>query len=683
MYKIHVNHKHRHVSNCQLNCLTIFINISHYQFQVSPSGSEAIATKNTTATVTGLPTTVIGPQNVYSKQTPVKNILAHSHGLKYADPEPGIKLIKTAEKHNNNTLSEDCFKHYNSPSLPNPRAVLVNTVQTNSKNMLYTEILDNNKTEKSSFRPIKSPTGNGSSVSDKDVTSGGREVHQFMRVSPQIDIYGSDGNSCEATFSSRPDHYKLDKPSSALSKGKYDTETVRDKVKRISEKYSTKRDKNKGDSDSSISDKIQSINEKYKAQRQNILKGKGLGSNSFSPQNSTAPFGASLTDSRPRSTDLPPHRRNLLSATDKTTSGQFSYTTEPIFKDLNSVRTVKEPESRQVMTLETNQSAFLTDNVHKQHPNQLPAVTGSQVLPTYATKQNTAATKTGIPSTWERFETPTHSVVNKAIDVSQHQEINVKVNGNSRQEVKTLTKNESQANSDTLNFPKASDMRIGQTELCGENISEKTENVKDVSQPKEDYVDISSIGDYQRLLDDDMEDDEKEIESNEVYNTSFEEKLEEHLDLSLKSTPPTSDDKTNSTKGDLLKMKQTELLSATIDEVDDDKGDGNMSLFEDVDHSDKSYTLSKPLASAFAAELDDLSVGYDTNSQSYIDLPGGYGSLTDTDLDTDTEVVKRQFYNDTNKIKSILNSVEHRPEVQERQIYKQTRHTASSASSQG
>jgi hypothetical protein len=85
--------------------------------------------------------------------------------------------------------------------------------------------------------------------------------------------------------------------------------------------------------------------------------------------------------------------------------------------------------------------------------------------------------------------------------------------------------------------------------------------------------------------------------------------------------------------------------------------------------------------SMFAEEIgEESSAEYDSNTQSYLDLPD---RVTDTDIegDTDTESVRRDFYENTNRIKELLDG----PQNDFSDVYrhKLTRNTTSSASSQG
>lgn len=153
------------------------------------------------------------------------------------------------------------------------------------------------------FKPIASPTENKSSVSDKDMSSGGREVHSFMRKSPKIEIHGSSEtrsftdtssksrsimNSKSQSHSSKNvirdfKHQSLSSHSDRHSINNTNTmdnknEPIHERINRISQKYRPKHVKTSPELEcsSNIEDKVLSINEKYNRRRQDILRSKGI-----------------------------------------------------------------------------------------------------------------------------------------------------------------------------------------------------------------------------------------------------------------------------------------------------------------------------------------------------------------------------------------------------------------------
>lgn len=105
-----------------------------------------------------------------------------------------------------------------------------------------------------------------------------------------------------------------------------------------------------------------------------------------------------------------------------------------------------------------------------------------------------------------------------------------------------------------------------------------------------------------------------------------------------------------------------------------------VALFEDIETEPSQMSLTNK-SSLFAQEIDDDStVDCDSNTQSYLDLPD---HLTDTDLDgdTDTESVRREFFQEARRIKDLLGQQQHEGS-EETVRHKLRRNTASSVSSQ-
>lgn len=120
---------------------------------------------------------------------------------------------------------------------------------------------------------------------------------------------------------------------------------------------------------------------------------------------------------------------------------------------------------------------------------------------------------------------------------------------------------------------------------------------------------------------------------------------------------------------------------ATFENSDTDLLTSNSRLrFSEDINNDESSCSELNKSSLFAEEIEDSSVGIDSNTQSYLDLPD---NCTDTDIDgdTDTESVRRDFYENTQKIKDLLEG----PQNDFADVYrhKMSRNTTSSASSQG
>ena len=715
-----------------------FVRLNLY-FQVSPSGSEAIATKNTIIAVVRQPISPATKANHQAIQDS-KNILERIQDLKYTDSDfSAIENSLGSKKYADKTLPRKIVRPDIKPFASASKPIVVNAIHANNRTSINN---DRKGFSGTIFRPIKSPNENGSSVSDKDVTSGGKEVHNYMSVSPKIDIYGSDGAYNEDSYSSLSDSHKLADPKDKTYKHKDRTtdESVQEKIKRITTKYSTKRGENKFDidQDPSIENKIKSIKEKYSARRENILEGHGIRPISDSPKgnltyNGIRPIDNSLRDSisrnglrsisdspkgnsayfpahtygqRTHSSGLSQYRLSGLSprhnasrisprniATDQTTRGRYQYSRDPLFRNTDYVNTSAnlsyvKPEPRRYTGTSYDMNSLLvpTEVATVQNQNGVPVSQRPELQPAVSQVKtdNKQQSQPVVKATWERFdESPSPSVVPG----------HIKGDANDTK-IQSVVSKELETVKDPYSVP------LGKSNLMTDSTSiRQTTNtppdapdtldgpvpVKTVAhgRSQEPYdSETESANDYQKLLNNETDNDLNNTESTETYDKSFERKLGEHLDLTLQAVKPVHEiiyEPTTCEPSEQDKAEPVPEARSSVEHVNE----SNLSLFEDVDNSDNSYTLSKPLSSAFAAEMDDLSMGYDTNSQSYIDLPGGDGSLAETDLDTDTEAVKREFYKHTGKIKDMLEQVNHRPEVHERQIYKQTRNIASPASSQG
>lgn len=297
---------------------------------MSPSGSEAIATKNTSTTAFSVHPG--STKTTESKYSPLKLSVDKKGKLDAED----MSISSVANLLNR--IPNECIKgsrsHQN--TFPN-RTVDRNISHKRLKQKAFKkEKLDKNSDETSidspsnrvRFRPIKSPLYSKTSTSEKDQTSGGKEVRKIMESSPKIDILGtsasgtqSRGNRSDSserhsentlneyqikdTKYRRPlaekrsqDNSKIvvtsELPAQKSYKSKIgDTvddvhcnkplrkESITDRIDRISSKYSpnqktrlTEHDKNP---QMDLEEKIKSINNKYKIKRDNIVHGKGLG----------------------------------------------------------------------------------------------------------------------------------------------------------------------------------------------------------------------------------------------------------------------------------------------------------------------------------------------------------------------------------------------------------------------
>ena len=140
--------------------------------------------------------------------------------------------------------------------------------KTNEKSIMNKEAM---------FKPINVASSSKYSLSEKDLTSGGKEVHEYIKKSPSLHAE-SFGAEPRTKF---PERYS----SSAKNPGRRSSETLEEKLARISEKYKSQRvvigsskDNSNGTSKprNTIDSKVNLINEKYKEKRQAIIENKGI-----------------------------------------------------------------------------------------------------------------------------------------------------------------------------------------------------------------------------------------------------------------------------------------------------------------------------------------------------------------------------------------------------------------------
>lgn len=688
--------------------------------QVSPSGSEAIATKNTTTTVTQLPVT---PSH-HLNNTSTKPVHASFPLDLIADDQLKKKIEELANSPTDkNTLQRSVNTNLNNQA---PNIVKVNTVTSSDLNDIAKGL---SKSDISLFRPIRQPSDIRSSLSEKDITSGGKEVQKYMSVSPDIDVYGSDATYMDHSNSSKSNSFVYS--DSFLSNSKHTVEvkeeTLHEKIQRISDKYSTKRAKNNtmSDPETSISAKVDSINEKYKVRRKKITEGHGVlpinANLRRAKMESRTPLKTSYLSTRTNkiSSALPTGNSGCIDRLHLTnySGGLLSPGTLTAVSVLNSNATEsKLPQDYSVLS--NSQFHLPSDNVHynpgdRRRGQYLVSTdlnqeyghsAGHTINPesqnmdepvTYQTTRDSQNTIQEITASFSKPEDETKSDEQNKYIWPGAKESTFKTD----LATDTWTANFDSVEEPTIRAQEA--VSIIKETKTAENAQIKTDMVAAKSQtnifndavksytekkrsPANDTIRNDAkitTDEYQYLVEEESDLDET---SEETYQNSFEKELGERLDLTLRAAESAAPNKSE-VKATLHEQKSEDSTRKQVASSDtiraNDVHSSNLNLFEDVDHSEKSYTLSKPITSMFAAEIDDMSMGYDTNTQSYIDLPGCYGNHTD--LDTDTEELKREFSENIGKNKDVIENGEGAKEFQERQTFKQSRNTTSSASSQG
>ena len=122
------------------------------------------------------------------------------------------------------------------------------------------------------FKPIHTTSSGKSSSSEKDMTSGGKEVHDLMSRSPRVSIHGSPDCGSDISDNAIAKQYNGDvRNVTHVSNVQTKVSAIfEEKLKLISEKYNLKRH---NDEQNGQKDQLQSISDKYRQRRKDIVDG--------------------------------------------------------------------------------------------------------------------------------------------------------------------------------------------------------------------------------------------------------------------------------------------------------------------------------------------------------------------------------------------------------------------------
>lgn len=663
-----------------LSILCIYVYIV---FQVSPSGSEAIATKNTAATAVPIINQI---PSVAADQSP--------NSSDFTTHPPNNVKMHLQESANNVKTEHDLSQVKDIIRAPvlQAQTVTVNRVNLTSPNKFSTE-----KTiDKSSlFRPIRPPSERKISISDKESTSGAREVRQYMSVSPKItssefEILGLAGSpKTKSDLSQQEEDISI---SWSQQNVEIKEESMNEKIKRISEKYSPKQEQYKVQvkGDLSLSEKIEELTEKYKYRRKQIMDGHGVQPINMSSGARTKhkssqrakidPDKSLYVNSDYRNGSLKDSKHTFTSSSSHKQSGFYSrpgyqmppnvtlpgnnipglsqeYNTDDKLREisdfeksqktplLSSDGEIKYSPNSHIAKHEehslTNSKAsasdsknYVTNNLGTEAQHKFPEMSNNGKQNGFGISEQQVVSREGGDHASKKPTKESHCDERERKDTAPHSF--------------TLPLEESDMNAefDPFGLHAVSNTVEIKSNLDTVTTQEHT-NVLDwpmsesYTAGKHDQIERQNDGrGYQRLLDDCSE--EQQTCTDDSYEeTSFERQLGERINLKLQTVKSTKkSDNISKTRTQcnndqkLMHDLQTFMTSSNPGEINSP----NLSLFEDVNNSENSYTLSKPMTSAFAIEIDDLSAGYDT--QSFIDLPDRYGSHGYTDQDTDTDAFK-------------------------------------------
>ena len=150
------------------------------------------------------------------------------------------------------------------------------------------------------FKPICVTNSGRSSPSEKDLTSGGKEIHRYMSRSPvkSIVLHGSANSPTDVLdggTATLVTEYKRSSDDRLLADVKSKVSSLfEEKLKEISEKYSYKRTYNKKPEENDH--KLKEISEKYRQKRKDILDGAGVRYDGGSPRTKFADYVESTKD---------------------------------------------------------------------------------------------------------------------------------------------------------------------------------------------------------------------------------------------------------------------------------------------------------------------------------------------------------------------------------------------------
>ncbi|KAL4231532.1 hypothetical protein ACF0H5_009113 [Mactra antiquata] len=544
---------------------------------------------------------------------------------------------------------------------------------------------------KALFKPISSSPDNKSSISDKDMTSGGREINSYMRNTPKIEqeylthtfsptkSHSNAGasESMSVEFSQCISRDDLnDNTNHDYRTVQLKTETTEETINRISRKYSPKRTKHTVESEpsSTINDKISSISEKYKIRRQNILEGKGVRtivgpeqySLSASPLAANRRFIGSKSDTNINNTRTKSAIRTSVS------SGQQNTIPTTLFSPFGYM-----PYPPNASNIGSPQPLPF---VHFSNMSQYPGFVG---MP-YGSYGNLHNMTGSIP--YPGDQNASHSISTNIIKTSavdthqpQHTEESVHLvqcditvpNPVEQTENVSVPK---ELPHDEIAVPKC-DTQTRDTENTTHDTTVSVNMpVSGKSPPRETDSNEREI--LTPSANDNKHSDDPVSVSESLSYLPFKGTKVEHPQVGNQSTSqiPMANQFANGTDASGAQILTNPMLtdchnavtnrSSLNSSVESQLGENDttdvseptshhLKLFTDVDTIDCDEELSK--FSMFAETIDDDHTSIECDTNSFLDLPG---TLTESELDgdTDTESARRFFYEKSQHVKDLLES---------------------------
>ncbi|KAH3855810.1 uncharacterized protein LOC127871097 [Dreissena polymorpha] len=591
----------------------------------SPSGTEAIATKNTVPRVQSKPAISISTDLPYMQRHGPWHTVDDKRNkpdTQHSKPRKAISRSRSSSCPRKDEISErsvkvhdpvsDSIKSYISSGTKYDELPTVSRIKGGK--MLETEMKHRNnsvqklKRNNSFFRPIRRPSVEN--ISDKEVSSGAKEVFMYTRKSPAVKPNYPFDSSLPSDMNS------------AISKT-ITEDSVSETIRRISKKYGNKRAKdNKYIRPRSVDDKIKDLNEKYKQKRKDIIDGKGVSpihqSTSKSlPHFRTSDFESKMTVTSSHGRTFSPNRSydNVIQSpswADRSEGHASSVNHVPV-KAMNALHESSKASQRRWIEF---------DREHTESENGKPTIkkivedplTKSDISPVHTLPKRSSKPEAVHKKATQKSTVPIEQDCVASVSKWDPFSIHAEQNKTGSPLVGTVAHESVQANKHEHLFTD----EVDNTEPC-----KSIANSKALDYPKDDGY---------RLLSDDNSVAEDISESN-ILDLSFMKVLNENIDLTLKQ-PMSGDNKSEV-------ESYTNLESKFVNEqppIGKNFEVQKLPLFEDVGNS-----IREAFSSAFAEEMEDpfsdkmRSVG---NT-----VLGHQGPLTDDDfdLDTDTDSVPKDW----------------------------------------
>lgn len=330
--------------------------LDHLEERLSPSGSEAIATKNqVTVPHRNLNISVLKDRKNSKtlKEISLKKSsnsekdnsadLYHTtnyNGAMFEKQRESSSVIHEKKSddllfdHNTDHHTESVQRDFslstevnqNESGIKGDGRTILNSIVLNDVSITRRSLTRDNSGSKR-FRPIKATNSGKSSSSEKDITSGGKEVKHIMSKSPRISVHGvSDFRSDVSDKTDlKGDRHDLRNGQSVLDTQNKVSSTFEEKLLEISEKYKLKR---YHDETNEEKDRIKAITDKYRQRRKDILENLLMAGSSHSESHAYSTPSGCLRIGSDRPVSLPERKevKSILCVPKETFSCLGTYT---------------------------------------------------------------------------------------------------------------------------------------------------------------------------------------------------------------------------------------------------------------------------------------------------------------------------------------------------------------------